>query len=192
MSPPSEVSVWSPWRLHADAMVLVLTEHDIPAELVDEPLAAPGLLVAELVGRDDLHLLEARRRGDLPTVVWGGTLPVPRVAALRDAGASAYVTLLHSPLELVAVVQRVLEGGRAAWTGDVAPVATLTGRERQVAQAYLVRWADRTRAEVATRLGMSERTLKVHVANIRTKAGHQGTATRDGLLRTLTVRGWIG
>ncbi|MDN5717713.1 MAG: LuxR C-terminal-related transcriptional regulator [Janibacter sp.] len=191
MSLPSKVSVWSPWRLHADAMVLVLMEHDIPAEFVDECSAAPGLLVAELVGRDDLHLVEARRREGLPTVVWGGTLPAPRVAALRDAGASAYVTLLHSPRELVAVVRQVQDGQRVAWPGAAVPAEVLTGREREVAQAYLVQWADRTRAEVATRLGMSERTLKVHVANIWAKAGHRGTATRDGLLRTLTVRGWI-
>lgn len=184
--------MWSPWRLHADAVAVVLTEHGISSEVVDDPVATAGLLVAELVGAGDLHVLEARRRGDRPTVVWGGTLPVPRVAALRDAGASAYVSGLHAPRELVAVVRQVDGGQRVAWPGATASVEVLTGRERQVAQAYLVQWADRTRAEVATRLGMSERTLKVHIANIRAKAGHRGTATRDGLLWTLTVRGWIG
>jgi DNA-binding CsgD family transcriptional regulator len=192
MPPPPAVAVWSPWRLHADAVAVVLTEHGISSEVVDDPVATAGLLVAELVGAGDLHVLEARRRGDRPTVVWGGTLPVPRVAALRDAGASAYVSGLHAPRELVAVVRQVDGGQRVAWPGATASVEVLTGRERQVAQAYLVQWADRTRAEVATRLGMSERTLKVHIANIRAKAGHRGTATRDGLLRTLTVRGWIG
>ncbi|KRE35847.1 hypothetical protein ASG73_14250 [Janibacter sp. Soil728] len=186
------VAVWSPWCLHADAVAGVLAEYGISAEVVDDPAAAQGLLVAELVGADDLHVLEARRRGELPTIVWGGTLPVPRVAALRDAGASAYVTLLHAPRELVAVVRQVQDGQRVAWPGCEAPVGALTGREREVAQAYLVQWADGTRAEVATRLGMSERTLKVHIANIRAKAGHRGTGTRDGLLRTLTVRGWVG
>ncbi|WP_114202819.1 helix-turn-helix transcriptional regulator [Janibacter anophelis] len=192
MTSPPAVAVWSPWRLHADAVTLVLTEHGISSEVVDDPVATAGLLVAELVGAGDLDVLEARRRGDRPTVVWGGTLPEPRVAALRDAGAAAYVSGLHAPRDLASVVRQVQEGQRVGWSGAAVPVEVLTSREREVAQAYLVQWADRTRAEVATRLGMSERTLKVHIANIRAKAGHRGTATRDGLLRTLTVRGWIG
>lgn len=191
MSSSSFVAVWSPWRLHADALVDVLTGQGIPAGVVEEPLTTTGLVVAEAVRSGDLSLLEARHGAGLPTVVWGGTLPAPAVAALRSAGATAYVTLLQSPRELVAVVREVLDGREIPWAVGAGPVGALTSRERQVAQAYLVVWADRTRADVAMRLGMSERTLKVHVANIRAKAGHRGTATRDGLRRTLTVRGWI-
>ncbi|WP_157074827.1 hypothetical protein [Janibacter limosus] len=152
---PSVVSVWSRWRLHADAVVSVLTDHEIAAEVAGDPWGVPGVLVAELVAGEDLRLLTGRRREGRPTVVWGGTLPVPRVAALRDAGASAYVTGLDSPQELAAVVRRVQEGQRPTWSAGAAPTVTLTPRERQVAQAYLVLWADRTRAKVAAQLGIS-------------------------------------
>nr|WP_257909846.1 hypothetical protein [Janibacter limosus] len=75
MPPPPAVAVWSPWRLHADAVAVVLTEHGISSEVVDDPVATAGLLVAELVGAGDLHVLEARRRGTGPP--WSGAAHCP-------------------------------------------------------------------------------------------------------------------
>lgn len=70
-------------------------------------------------------------------------------------------------------------------------MSSLTPREREAAEAYLVAGAERTRAEVAREMGISERTLKVHIANIRDKTGHEGTATREGLRQALAFRGWL-
>ena len=185
------VSVWSPWRLHADSVVVVLDEHGIRAQVVDDPVAAAGLLVASAMAADQGQLLRERASAGRSTILWGGTLPPPRIAELRDAGALAYVSMLHAPSELVAVVSDVLSGEDVPWTDAVGPLPTLTEREQGVARAYLVDHADRTRAEVAQILGISDRTLKVHVANVRAKAGHRGTHTREGLRRALTVRGWL-
>lgn len=185
------VSVWSPWRLYADSVVVVLDEHGIRAQVVDDPVAAAGLLVASAVSADHGLLVSERARAGRATIVWGGTLPPPRIAALRDAGALAYVSMLHAPSELVAVVSEVLSGEDVPWTDAAGPLPTLTEREQGVARAYLVDHADRTRAQVAQILGISDRTLKVHIANIRTKAGHRGTHTREGLRRALTVRAWM-
>lgn len=183
--------MWSHWALHADALVEVLTDEGLSAVAVSDPGAQPGLLVAEAVLVEDLMMLERRTRAGGQTIVWGGTLPVPRIAALREAGAAAYVPMLQTPRELVEVVARVQAGEDVTWTEWAGPASALTERERSVAHAYLVEWADETRAEVAARIGISDRTLKVHVANIRAKTGHRGTHTREGLRRSLTVRGWL-
>lgn len=191
MPPSPVVSVWSPWSLHADAVADVLREGGLPAGVVPSPDGVPGLLVAEAVRLDHLGLVRARARARRSTIVWGGTLPVPRVAALRAAGAAAYVPMLEHPHQLVGVVTDVLSGTPLEWAPDPDPMPELTARERTVARAYLVDHGEWGRAQVAEVLGMSERTLKVHIANIRAKAGHRGTHTREGLRRALTVRGWL-
>lgn len=185
------VSVWTPWRLHADALVAALEDHELAAVVVDEPLTPAGLLVAGAVGPDHGTVVGERRRRGRPTIVWGGTLPSPRVAALRAAGAAGYVSMLASPGDLADVVRDALAGRPFAWLDAGERATPLTPREVEVARAYLVDGAELPRAEVAARMGISERTLKVHVANLRLKAGHAGTATREGLRRTLVVAGWL-
>lgn len=191
MTSPSVVAVAAQWRLHADAVVAVLEDHGVRAHVVDTPVDAPGLLLMSAMLPEHEEVLEARRAVGRETIVWGGTLPVPRIASLRASGAAAYVTMLQAPRELADVVQRVLAGEPVAWVETPDIEGVLTSRERAVAEAYLVTGADHTRAEVAADLGISERTLKVHVANIRAKIGHRGTETREGLRRSLTVRGWL-
>lgn len=185
------VAVWARWQLDADCLVEVLGDSGVRAEVVVDPVAYEGLLVAMAVLQEDLPVLEARERAGRPTVVWGGTLPVPRVAQLREAGAAAYVPMLQPPRELVAVVSAVLGGEEVPWEAGPGPMSALTSREQGVARAYLVEHGDRARSEVADLLGITDRTLKVHIANIRAKAGHRGTHTREGLRRALTVRGWL-
>lgn len=191
MTSVASVAVWAAWRLHADALVSIMEAEGLPVRLADDPVAARGLLVAGAALHDHTTLLEHRRRGGRSTIIWGGTLPVPRVDALREAGAAAYVTMLQPAGEVVDVVQRVLAGQEVPWPQGPGPLSSLTPREHEVAVAYLERWADHPRSEVASLLGISERTLKVHIANIRAKAGHRGTATREGLHRTLIVREWL-
>lgn len=191
MSGEGAVAVWSSWRLHADAVVSALAGEKVHAATVEDPDDVSGLLVASAVVPDAVDLVARRQHEGRLTIVWGGTLPPPRVAALRAAGAAAYVSLLAGPFELAGTVRRVAAGGSAEWPHPPAPMSSLTPRERQVAEAYLVAEANHTAAEVARGLGISERTLKVHVANIRGKTGHRGTSTRDGLRQELTFRGWL-
>lgn len=185
----SVVGVWSRWALHADAVVDVLGSRGLRVVVVDDPWTHPGVLVAEAVMPEDVALVAQRAKGEHPTIVWGGTLPVPKVAALRSVGAAAYVPMLEHPRELAGVVTDVVAGVSVAWGESRLPKSGLTPRERTVARAYLVEHAEWGRSQVAKHLGMSENTLKVHIANIRTKAGHRGTHTREGLRRALIVRG---
>ncbi|WP_435202628.1 LuxR C-terminal-related transcriptional regulator [Janibacter sp. GS2] len=189
MAVDAEVVVWSAWSLHADAVVAALRRGGLEAQGVRDPRAAEALLVVGLPVADMGRLLRSRRSEERATIVWGGTLPLPRIAALREAGCAGYVSMLQSPGELARVVRQVIVGADAVWPDPLPHGPPLTSRELEVAQAYLVRWADRPRAEVAARLGVSDRTLKVHIANIRAKSGHEGTATREGLRRALVLQG---
>ena len=185
------MAVWSPWRLHADAVADALVDEGLSAAAVEDPAPVDGLLVAGAVDPDGVELLQGRRQAGRRTIVWGGTLPPPRVAILRASGAAAYVSSLATPAELADTVRLLLSGGEASWPEPPSPMSSLTPREREAAAAYLVTGADLTRAGVAQRMGISERTLKVHIANIRDKTGHAGTATREGLRHELTDRGWL-
>lgn len=185
------MAVWSPWFLHADAVADALVDEGVPAVAVGDPSTVGGLLVAGAVDPKGVELLQDRRQAGRPTIVWGGTLPPPRVAILRASGATAYVSSLATPAEVARVVRLVLSGGEPAWPEPPSPMSSLTPREREVAEAYLVAGADLTRSQVARDLGVSDRTLKVHIANIRGKTGHEGTATREGLRQALTFRGWL-
>ena len=155
------------------------------------PRSEAGLLVADVETSRLTSLLEERRGSGSETIVWGGTLAAPRAILLREAGAQAYVSGLALPGEVAEVVRAVRDGQGVAWPEVPSVGGGLTPREREAAVAYLVTGAERSRAEVAAALGMSERTLKVHVARIRDKTGHAGTATREGLRHELTHRGWL-
>ncbi len=158
---------------------------------MEHPGSVDGLLVLGASVPDSVPVLESRRGRGSATVVWGGTLPPLRVAALRAAGASAYVSMLEAPDEVVRVVAQVLVGEEVAWPEVPPPMSALTRAEVRAALGYLETWSDLSRAEVAARLGLSDATLKAHIANIRGKTGHEGTATREGLRRTLVLRGWL-
>lgn len=191
MSGEGAVAVWSTWRLHADAVAEALVDEGVPAVPVEEPVTVTGLLVAGAVDPNGTELLESRRLAGRSTIVWGGTLPPPRVAILRASGAAAYLSSLAPPAEVARVVRLVRAGEDPPWPDAPLPMSSLTPREREVAVAYLVTGADLTRARVAQEMGISERTLKVHVANIRNKTGHEGTAAREGLRQALAFRGWL-
>lgn len=191
MAGTPDVAVWCAWAVHTDALVAALRGGGLRALVVADPIAVDALLVLGASVPDGVDVLESRRGRGRATVVWGGTEPPLRVAALRAAGAAAYVSMLASPGEVARVVGLVLAGEGVPWPEAPPPMSALTRAEARVARAYLVTWADLPRAAVADRLGLSEATLKAHVANIRGKAGHEGTATRDGLRLVLTVRGWL-
>lgn len=183
--------MWSTWAVHADAVAAACRAGGLDAWTVSHPEPVAGLLVIGASVPDVVGLLVRRRDEGRDTIVWGGTLPPPRIAALRSAGCAAYVSMLQPPAEVARVVGQVLAGEAVAWPAPPLPMPALTAREMTVAHAYLVGWADHSRAEVAAELGLSEQTLKVHIANIRGKTGHEGTATREGLHRALVLYGWL-
>ncbi len=192
MESPPRLAVWSRWRLHADVLVDALARGGEPARVVSDPLP-PDLLLAGAAAPDLVRVLQRRRAAGRETVVWGGVLPAPRVAALRSAGASAYVSARCRPGELVGVVRRVRSGGTLPeLPREAGPaVPRLTTREVEVARAYLVTGADRTRRQVASDLGISERTLKAHIANVRERVATSDAGTREGLRHTLRAHGLL-
>ncbi|NYF97637.1 LuxR C-terminal-related transcriptional regulator [Janibacter cremeus] len=189
MPQPFPLAVWSSSPLHADSLVTVLQQAGERVGVIVEPNGAEGVLVATVETPGLGGVLRRRSRAGRQTIVWGGTLPVGRVAALRDAGASAYVSVLALPRELMDVVHRVRQGEDVPWPESGSEA--LTAREREAARAYLVTQAGCSRAEVAHGLGISERTLKVHIGRVRDKTGHVGTSTREGLRHELDMRGWL-
>ncbi|WP_338750499.1 LuxR C-terminal-related transcriptional regulator [Janibacter alittae] len=190
MPQPVSPVVWSSLPLHADSLVAVLREAGERAGVVAAPADAEEVLVATVDAPGLGTVLRRRSQVGRPTIVWGGTVSAARAAALRDAGANAYVSALALPRDLVDVVRRVRQGEDVPWP-ESRPVVALTRREHETALAYLVTEADRTRAEVARGLGISERTLKVHIARVRQKVGHVGTSTREGLRHELSTHGWV-
>lgn len=191
MSIGRSLMVWTRWPLHADALVVSLAQAGVPATAVRTPDETKGVLLASVDAPDLTQVLGCRAGAGEATVVWGGSLPAAKVLALREAGASAWVSALALPRELAAVIERVREGQDVEWPPQDAASVSLTSREHEVAVAYLVTQADRARAEVAQSLGISDRTLKAHIARIRDKVGHEGTATREGLRYRLAGQGWL-
>lgn len=183
--------MWSAWRLHADALAATLQDAGEPTIVVGGPDDAAGILVAAVDAPDLVAVVRRRSADGRDTVVWGGTLSPARVAVLRAAGARGYVSALALPRELVDVVRRVRDGEEVLWPPASPGDVELTAREREAARAYLVTGTDHPRAGVALDLGISEHTLKAHISRIREKAGHEGTATREGLLHELVRRGWL-
>jgi DNA-binding CsgD family transcriptional regulator len=186
-----------------------------------ESAAAADLVVLDALSPAAEDVLALTRRRAVPVVVWGGmgTQWEDRVERRRLAGEIGVVRLssLARRPELVAVVRLLLDPPsrgpfpvaperdalRAAEAVADRSVTTprrtavpptqvrLTATELRVVRAYLVSGATKPRAEVAAILGMSERTLKVHLANVRRKVGSAQASTRLGLRRELQGRGLL-
>lgn len=159
MSIGRSLMVWTRWPLHADALVVSLAQAGVPATAVRTPDETKGVLLASVDAPNLAQVLGCRAGAGEATVVWGGSLPAAKVLALREAGASAWVSALALPRELAAVIERVREGQDVEWPPQDAASVSLTSREHEVAVAYLVTQADRARVEVAQSLGISDRTL---------------------------------
>lgn len=124
------------------------------------------------------------------------------VVALLRAGADGYVLKTSASEDLLAAVKRVHSGNTFLDTG-VAPavVSTLTkpppeallsGREREVVSCVVRGWTNR---EIARQLGISDRTVQCHLANIFAKlhvSSRTGLATlalEQGIVSLAQVQG---
>ena len=107
-----------------------------------------------------------------------------RARAAVDVGAAGFLLKDASPEFLVSAIRAVYAGSAVAAAGDLstllaahsssaatpppAALATLTERERLVFDAAVVGLSN---AEIATRLFLSESTVKTHVSNVLAKFG---------------------
>ncbi|MBF4461251.1 MULTISPECIES: LuxR C-terminal-related transcriptional regulator [unclassified Rathayibacter] len=157
--------------------------------VLDHEAEASSLLpaaVATLVRQESRVVLLVRELTD------------PVAEAARHAGASAVLSA-RGPVEAIVVaVDSCLLGARprpsplgaagALPTGPATP--RLTVRELAVLE-MLLSAEEPSAAEVASRLGISVNTVKVHVANVRRRLGRLEGRNRVSLRGALEERGWL-
>lgn len=181
--------VISPHVLHRDALVLTLTASAafsvVDARPETAPIGSYDVTVVDLPALGVDAVREVVRQH--PTVAWGGYLHTVAVSELVDAGLRGYVSVIGSRQDLVVAAMRVASGELSLPELD-SSVVRLTPAEQRVCRAYLFDRADVPRALVAAELGISERTLKVHLSNVRAKV-NSTAANRVELARHLRARG---
>ncbi|HRU05825.1 MAG TPA: response regulator transcription factor [Candidatus Brocadiia bacterium] len=181
----SLLSAWGDqWQIDETAEfkdALALARRDPPAAIVYDP-AAPGF--------DALDVTAALRRAAPASriVALYGALPPAQARAVLDAGADAIVPKDRACAELLSALQpsprRPARGRTRRAALAHPPPLVLSGRERQV----LALIADGLMSkEIASRLGISTRTVEVHRRHIVAKlkvdsvAGLTKIAIRHGL-----------
>ncbi|WP_446664187.1 LuxR C-terminal-related transcriptional regulator [Flexivirga sp. B27] len=183
------VVVLSPSALHREALVATLTASGVFGAVEERSDGvAPATYDVAVVDLPALGLTAVREIVRVvPTLAWGGYLHGGAVAELVDAGLRGYVSVIGSQRDLVVAAARVAAG--ELWLPELeSKTIRLTPAEQRVCRAYLVELADVPRSLVAAELGISERTLKVHLANVRAKV-NSTAANRVELARHLRARG---
>jgi DNA-binding NarL/FixJ family response regulator len=158
----------------------------------DEAVAAiaslgPDVVVLDLrmPGGSGIDVLKRAGKGAWKTVMLTAAIRDDEIVQVLDLGASGIVLKESSPSALVDCVRQVHEGkrwidpemlGRGLETvlhrnGSTPPVSTLTPREREIVR--LVAEGLRNR-EIASRLSISEGTVKIHLHNVYDKLGVDG------------------
>ena len=154
------------------------------AELLGRlPAGASGCIVADLrmPGLSGLDLQDALARSDnpLPVVLVSGYGDVPSTARAFKHGAEDFLTKLAPKEELLDAVERALaRGAREREARDRLRASrmrweSLTPREREVLAWVL---QGRLNKQIAGRLGLNERTVKLHRTNLTRKLGLSSVA----------------
>jgi len=129
-----------------------------------------------LPGLNGLQLLHRLRgSGDrLPAIMITGSSDVQMAVQTMKAGASDFIEKPVSAPELIASVRRALDQSHdlnkaIAWRADAAGhIANLTSRQRQIMDMVL---AGHPSKNIAADLGISQRTVENHRAEIMKKTG---------------------
>lgn len=147
------------------------------------PREDAGCVLADLrmPGRDGLELQEALARSEspLPVVFVSGHGDVPAAARAFRGGAEDFLTKLAPQEELLAAVGRALARGarerskRERGQAGRALLEALTQREREVLAWVL---QGRLNKQIAGRLGLNERTVKLHRTSVTRKLGLSSVA----------------
>jgi DNA-binding NarL/FixJ family response regulator len=174
-------------NLRADAEIEVVATGSSADDAVALATShAPDVLILdlELGGRSGLDAIPGVKAASPRTriVVFSAYAGEERVASAFERGADSYVLKGTSSDELVAVV-RAAAAGTALIPADIAAQLAravrqprrdrLTGREREILALLAEGLSNRAAAE---RLGIAERTVKFHVAEILARLGASNRA----------------
>jgi FixJ family two-component response regulator len=154
------------------------------SEFLERPeLDVPGCVLVDLQmpGLSGLDLQEALAKAGhmLPVIFLSGHGDIPTTVRVMREGAEDFLTKLAPKEELIDAVKRALtrdakeRAERARLASLRAPFAALTPRELEVLK-HVVR--GRLNKQIASDLGIHERTVKLHRTAITTKLGVHSTA----------------
>lgn len=155
----------------------VVRTYPSPTEfLADYPGDTPGCVVVdlEMPGLNGLELQQelARAESPMPVVFLSGRGDIPTSVRAMRQGAEDFLTKRAPKAELIAAIERalahdtLLRSQRARLRELRAPFDLLTPREREVLAHVL---AGRLNKQIATDLGVDERSIKRHRTSIMGK-----------------------
>ena len=153
----------------------------------------PGCVVLDIrmPGRSGLEIQEwlADHAPELPIIFLSGHADVPMAVRAMKSGAFDFFEKPFRNQDLIDSVQGAIARGseltrrRREAEGTRRRLETLTARQRQVLDLML---ADKSNREIATELGISERTAEAH----RQKVLHNmGARTPLGLMKAIAAAG---
>jgi FixJ family two-component response regulator len=139
------------------------------------------LLDVRMPGMGGLRLQEVlRERGvSLPVIVLTGHADVPMAVRALKAGARDFVEKPFNPQDLLERIEVCLAEEAQAWAvaerqrEAMSIIAELTAREREVLGLLVTGKPSKV---IASKLGISEKTVDVHRSNIMRKAGVHSVA----------------
>ena len=136
----------------------------------------PGVVISDvrMPGTDGLALLDRLQQldRDLPVIMVTGHGDVPMAVNTMKKGAMDFIEKPFKEDELLALVERMLDQARDAFSSHQeaasrdALLARLTTREAQVLERIV---AGRLNKQIADDLGISIKTVEAHRANIMEK-----------------------
>lgn len=166
--------------------------HSSAREFLAEPRGAtPGCVVLDLQmpGLSGLDVQDALAKAEhpLPVVFLTGQGDIPTSVRVMRQGAEDFLTKRAPKEDLLAAIERALARDarereqRAQQRELKARFAALTDREREVLE-HVVR--GQLNKQIASDLGINERTVKLHRTAITTKLGVQSVAELTKLWMT--------
>lgn len=184
-------------RVFEAAGITVLASHDDPTAFIAAvkqhrpQVAVVGVLLPETAGHVLLQL--SQLDAPIPVVVLGAATNQGKVAECERLGAAAYLDRFKVGCDHVLTVVQAVAAGQpraaapvipAPPEGRPDPLASLSDRELEVLALIGIGMVNRA---IATALGISEHTVKVHVSRLYRKLGHHSRTELALLARDLGV-----
>jgi NarL family two-component system response regulator LiaR len=179
------VGLWGRHELYLMSLAALLSHRGAQVQLLDDPAGAMTDLVK---GRIGVLVLESPLSSDLARAVDAG-LPVIVLEERIDPddarhavslGARAILGKNGSLTDLTRAIRDAVE------QPPPQPIGELTARQREVLRLIA---SGLDNAQIATRLGISQRTARAHVSGVLERLG---VANRTQAAVTAVRRGWVG